>query len=101
MDISMTNKPKNTNITPLAKIASILNCYIIQDADGYVALWTHKPKLNERLGYWELDEKESILLEPVIKPYRKDWRRSLITPRTLDALRSKHPKKNAKKEGAE
>lgn len=66
----------------LVGVAKNCNIYITQDKDEFVAAWRVKPKRNLAEGYWEADGEESILLEPIFKPYATNWKTSLITPRS-------------------
>lgn len=66
----------------LVTVAKNCNIYITQDEDEFVAAWKVKPKINIEEGYWEVDGKDSILLEPIFKPYATNWKTSLITPRS-------------------
>lgn len=66
----------------LVGVAKNCNIYITQDKDEFVATWKTKPKRNLAEGYWEVDGQDSILLEPIFKPYATNWKTSLITPRS-------------------
>lgn len=67
----------------LMAVAELWKVYFTQDSDGFVQIWTRKPKRNLELGIWEgCDAPILNQAAPLLAPYTKDWERSLITPRS-------------------
>lgn len=69
----------------LAIACKALRCYITQDRDGFVQVWTTKPWKNYERGIWEGDNDPKLTPDnPLFAPYTRKWAYSLITPKTYD-----------------
>ena len=65
----------------LRKVAELLQMHITQNRNGWVQIWMSKPIRDDKEGVWKGDE-PSISKMAIIAPYTRNWKKSLITPKT-------------------